>query len=500
MFRYPADGLLIWHIDARVDGGGRFLHDNSYTDRKLIRLMEADGLEEIEQNFGANAGDFYTAGDVLSGASVPNSDRYDGSPTNLLVNGIARTAGLMAFDVDLGSGCGIFADLSEPVTAWPGIKAPFRAGIEFANCGGTAPIEWTFSDGSGETGDTGDHSFNEEGVFSWALRSSLGDASLTTEGEVLVCADPRCLQWRPVPRMTGARLQHSAVELEDGRVLVVGGGARSEVFDPRSDLWGETSPSNGVFSYASAQRLNDGRVLVTGSHPGSAVNAEIYDPVTDSWTVAMRMFHDRVMHSSVRLVDGRVLVAGGHLNGVDVAMSEVYDPARDQWTPAGGIGFESVPGLAVLPDDEVLFVGKRVTRIFNPVTDEWRRISDTVHEHKWGATATLPDGRVMVIGGEGIAGSRDLRSVSQPLASRTPLEGDPRRALGRRAAEWTRDRYRRRRPVLEGRIEGGDPRSRHRRVVRDPTHGRAQTRAHHVSPSRWSILVTGGRLGALRAV
>ena len=111
------------------------------------------------------------------------------------------------------------------------------------------------------------------------------------------------------------------------------------------------------------------------------------------------MNHDRVMHSSLRLADGRVLIAGGHYNGIDVATSELFDPVSGSWVPVGGTGFESVPGLAPLPDDEVLFVGKKVTRIFNPNNESWRRVTDLVHEHKWGATVGLADGRVMVVGG-----------------------------------------------------------------------------------------------------
>ena len=70
------NGMLIWHVDARRSGG--FLYDDSYTSHKLIRLMEADGLEEIENGGGANAGDYYTQGKSLSPYSKPNSRRYDG--------------------------------------------------------------------------------------------------------------------------------------------------------------------------------------------------------------------------------------------------------------------------------------------------------------------------------------------------------------------------------------------------------------------------------------
>ncbi len=400
---YPADGLLIWHVDARIDGDGRFLFDNSYTEHKLIRLMEADGLEEIEQNFGADADDFYGPGDVLSTFSAPSSLRYDGTPTNLSIDRIERSAGSLVFDADLGSGCGVFAHVAEPVTGWPGITTPFRAVVNFANCSGTAPLDWVFGDGSAASGAVGDHTFRGEGTFSWEFSSVLGDASLNRAGEVLVCADPRCFQWRPVPRMKGPRLQHSAVVLEDGRVLVVGGGVRPEIFDPGSGQWQAIPPGNGDFDFASAQRLADGRVLVTGSTQGDSVNAEIYDPVAEVWSVTGRMNHDRVMHSSVRLADGRVLIAGGSFDGTDVAASELYDPATGSWTDAGGTGFASVPGLALLPDDEVLYVGEKVTRIFNPTTEAWRRVSDLVHEHKWGATVRLADGGVMVVGGEGTA-------------------------------------------------------------------------------------------------
>ncbi len=42
---YPSNGLLIWHVDARLDPSGtNFLYNNSYTEHKLLRLMEADGL------------------------------------------------------------------------------------------------------------------------------------------------------------------------------------------------------------------------------------------------------------------------------------------------------------------------------------------------------------------------------------------------------------------------------------------------------------------------
>jgi hypothetical protein len=91
-FYLPGSGFLIWHIDGRLnDNGTNFKFDNSSTEHKLIRLMEADGLEEIETGDGnADAGDFYApfSGSELSPYSFPDSDSYAGVPTGISVNNI----------------------------------------------------------------------------------------------------------------------------------------------------------------------------------------------------------------------------------------------------------------------------------------------------------------------------------------------------------------------------------------------------------------------------
>ena len=85
-----SDGLLVWHVDARLDTWGYdFLYDNSYTEHKLLRLMEADGLEEIETfNASADADDYYRAGTTFGPYSTPDSDRYSGVPTAMGVTDI----------------------------------------------------------------------------------------------------------------------------------------------------------------------------------------------------------------------------------------------------------------------------------------------------------------------------------------------------------------------------------------------------------------------------
>lgn len=96
-----SDGLILWHVDSRLDAwNSDFLYDNSYTAHKLLRLMEADGLEEIETwAASADAGDYYKAGMSFGTDTVPNSKRYDGGVTAMVMSGITGTTTPMSVTV-----------------------------------------------------------------------------------------------------------------------------------------------------------------------------------------------------------------------------------------------------------------------------------------------------------------------------------------------------------------------------------------------------------------
>ncbi len=83
---FPTDGLLIWHVDARLNSEGtNFYYNNSFTSHKLLRLMEADGLEQIEQNKSGDKGDFYSANQYFTHESIPDSRNYAGNRTGVCV-------------------------------------------------------------------------------------------------------------------------------------------------------------------------------------------------------------------------------------------------------------------------------------------------------------------------------------------------------------------------------------------------------------------------------
>jgi len=97
-------GLAIWHVDARLNSNGtNFIYDNSYTDHKLLMLVQADGLDEIEKGGRFNSGDFYRPGNEFGPSTYPNSNRYDGTPTSMGITSIQGIGAAISFQAYSGA-------------------------------------------------------------------------------------------------------------------------------------------------------------------------------------------------------------------------------------------------------------------------------------------------------------------------------------------------------------------------------------------------------------
>lgn len=83
-------GLLIWHVDASADEYG-FSNNNSYTPNKLIRLVEADGLEQIEQLLGADANDYFQTGQSFASGTTPSSLGYQAATESVSISSMVIT-------------------------------------------------------------------------------------------------------------------------------------------------------------------------------------------------------------------------------------------------------------------------------------------------------------------------------------------------------------------------------------------------------------------------
>jgi hypothetical protein len=160
--------------------------------------------------------------------------------------------------------------------------------------------------------------------------------------------DPTADVWAATGSSRSPRFDHTATLLADGRVLVAGGvssgyncssNASSEIFDPTGGTWavGPSAPVPFGTGHNSIP-LNNGRILVSGggNRCGTVFrSAALFDPTTATWTRIGDMTVPREFHSSALLPDGRVLVAGGvGQNSLyqSIANAEIYDPTTGAWS------------------------------------------------------------------------------------------------------------------------------------------------------------------------
>ena len=123
------------------------------------------------------------------------------------------------------------------------------------------------------------------------------------------------------------------------KVLVAGGenlagtsDATSELYNPVTGAWSPTGAMHAGRLEHRAVLLRNGAVLVSG---GNSVNpstttvlnsAELFNPVTGAWSTTGAMRAARVGHSSTLLPSGSVLNAGGSNAATELGSAEIYAP------------------------------------------------------------------------------------------------------------------------------------------------------------------------------
>jgi hypothetical protein len=224
-------------------------------------------------------------------------------------------------------------------------------------------------------------------------------------------------QWVPAGRMDGRII----ARLKDGRVLLCStgsGGSAAWLYLPHQDRWirtGDLKRPGGCFS-GSAVPLEDGRVLLVGGiRPGAARRlraTQVYDPTTGRWTLTGRLHEARSDAGIAPLPGAGVLVVGGYgPHGANpIATTEVYDPQTGHWrTGLPMAKHRGLPSVAVLPDRDVLVVGGeggvhtserfdvRMPRWMPPVRLSSADLGGSVAAYA-SKLAVLPNGRVLAVG------------------------------------------------------------------------------------------------------
>jgi N-acetylneuraminic acid mutarotase len=260
--------------------------------------------------------------------------------------------------------------------------------------------------------------------------------------------DPADRSWTRSGLMNTARSNPAGVLLADGRVLVGGGRYidqahalrmldSSELWDPASGTWSRTGSLGDPRVGASAVTLEDGRVLIVGgvaspeSVPVEQASTEVYDPVSGRWSSAGSLATARSGFALVALADGGALVVGGFggpgtTTFERLSTVERFDPVSNTWSAAATLRVPVAGASGVrLADGRVLLAGGSAREpklidenagtyvsgltadalLFDPETGEWTATTPMPSRRAGASAIVLADGSIVLAGGSGSEGS-----------------------------------------------------------------------------------------------
>jgi Galactose oxidase, central domain len=249
-----------------------------------------------------------------------------------------------------------------------------------------------------------------------------------------------------VGQMATGREGHILARLPDGNLLSIGGqfslsgAAQNELINTTNWTTSPGAPMSTRRIEHAALALADGRVLVTGGvtteglRDAVSFTAEIYDPTTRSFRrLNNRMVTPRATHEMHLLRSGKVLIVGGFSYvgiGAEYAFAELFDPATESFSivtsPIASPRALFASGVA--SDGALLFAGgeaadgaltDEVLR-YDPVANRIERVTAKLPTPTTLAqSALLPDGRMGLFGGQ--SRSEPLGAVSALALGGAPI-------------------------------------------------------------------------------
>ncbi len=130
-----------------------------------------------------------------------------------------------------------------------------------------------------------------------------------------------------------------------------------------------------------------------------AQDTDFFPP--NQWIAAPNLFFPRTAHTATLLEDGRVLILGYNND-----QAEIYDPVSNTISLAGNTIYSHQQGFTatLLNDRKVLIVGgifaQQQAELFNPQTNTFEATGNLNHVHSFHTATLLPDGRVLIAGGQ----------------------------------------------------------------------------------------------------
>ncbi|MBL8730187.1 MAG: hypothetical protein JNM25_17330 [Planctomycetes bacterium] len=266
--------------------------------------------------------------------------------------------------------------------------------------------------------------------------------------------DPVTNSFSPTGSMLTPRILHAACRLADGRVMVAGGTSTLtpdvvaaisnvqssvEIWNPTTGTWSAGPALGGARLAPALTLLSNNKVMVSG---GVQVGFFLGIPVSASSTTAVQLWtlgspggpgswaggasmsQGRAGHhyNQVTLDDGRVLMSGGtNVGSLATATSaapingaELYNPTTNSWQTVNMTSARTLHSATKLPDGRVAVCGGAqgtlttpvsisAVEVFNPATNLWSLAPSLTTERASHGAALLPDGTLMLFGGQGNA-------------------------------------------------------------------------------------------------
>jgi hypothetical protein len=246
-------------------------------------------------------------------------------------------------------------------------------------------------------------------------------------GNVLASAelyDSSTGAFTPAGAMNTARILHTATLLADGRVLIAGGYngqgdsqsiASAELYDPSTGAFTPTGFMFNLRGRHSATLLADGRVLTQGcAIPCNSAIAELYDPATGKFADAGTPGAGG--DTATLMADGKVLITGGCPADFHGTKAQVFDPVAVVFSFTGLMtnGCADINTATLLTDGKTLFAGNAdnngfpdQAEIYDPAVGTFTSLGETIGPHQFSAATLIPDGTVLITGGQLPGGDGD---------------------------------------------------------------------------------------------
>ena len=471
----------------------------------------------------------------------------------LLPNGKVLVAGGVAYSGTLN-----LAELFDPITGtWSSTSNMLE--VHYDHTATMLPSGKVLVVGGGTSG----AELYDSATGGWSSAGSMSrarffhTATLLNSGKVLVAGgfsggvvdataelyDPIAGTWSATINLTVARRFHTATLLggsvsskvlfAGGQSLAAGGDLSSaELYDPASGALGAFSATGSLTGGSTrynhtATLLNTGLVLLAGGIGSNTFgSSELYTVGSGTFAATATLLSTRQNHSATIQPDGQVLVAGG----TDAA-GTTYRVTAEYFDPAGNAGagqWNSAPSLAaarafqsmtMLPNGTILVAGGQngsssyltsseiynvasATATFDSTRNSGNTIINMVTSRSYQTSTLLPNGTVLIAGGENGGGALTNCELFDPVAKSWTATGN----LGG-GASWTRE-FHTATLLPNGKVlvtggAGSDSNTPNTAELFNSgswvgTGGMATNRQYHVATllTNGTVLVTGGRDGS----